>query len=214
MAPSFDKNLLQDLTVKAGNRISYNLPIKASPRPTAKWSVDGKVIEPSDRVDMTVSKDHVTFDIPFSVRSDTGRYTLTLTNDLGSFSASATVTVLDRPGPPREPLIVSGVTKESANLAWKPPADDGGSPILHYIIEKMDMSRGTWADAGMSIMLNHEITRLIHKKEYYFRVKAVNVIGESEPLETKKSIIAKNEFGKYNQHLFKNSTQHFILFSV
>lgn len=185
------------MTVKAGNRISYNIPIKASPKPTAKWTNNGKTIESSDRVDMTVSKDHITFDIPFSVRSDAGRYTLTLTNELGSFSASATVTVLDRPGPPRGPLVVSGVTKESANLAWKTPEDDGGSPILHYIIEKMDLSRGTWADAGMSINLNHEVTRLIHKKEYYFRVKAVNIIGESEPLETTKSIIAKNEFGKF-----------------
>lgn len=57
------------------------------------------------------------------------------------------------------------------------------------------MTRGTWSDAGMSTSLNHEVTRLIHKKEYLFRVKAVNAIGESEPLETEKSIIAKNQFG-------------------
>lgn len=96
MAPSFDKALLQDLTVKAGNRISYNIPIEASPRPTAKWQINGKTIESSNRVDMSVTNSQVSFDIPFSVRSDTGRYTLTLTNDLGSFSASANVTVLGK----------------------------------------------------------------------------------------------------------------------
>ena len=60
----------------------------------------------------------------------------------------------------------------------------------------MDVSRGTWSDAGMSNGLTHEVTRLIHKKEYLFRVRAVNIIGESEPLEADSSIIAKNQFGK------------------
>lgn len=187
---------MQDLTVKAGNRISWNIPIEASPKPTAKWSVNGKEIKPSDKVDMQVFSNRVTFDIPFSARTDAGRYTLTLTNDHGSTTASANVTVLDRPGPPQQPLDVSHVTKESAHITWKPPLDDGGSSILHYIVEKMDVSRGTWADAGMSPICSHDIQRLIHKKEYYFRVKAVNAIGESEPLETTRGIIAKNEFGK------------------
>ncbi|KAF2885739.1 hypothetical protein ILUMI_20443 [Ignelater luminosus] len=194
LAPTFDKTLLQDLVVKAGHRISWNIPVEASPKPIAKWTVNGKEILPSDRVDMQVFSNRVTFDIPFSVRSDAGRYTLTLTNDHGSITASANVTVLDRPAPPQPPLDVSNVTKESARLAWKPPLDDGGSPILHYVVEKMDVSRGTWSDAGMATTCSHEIQRLIHKKEYYFRVKAVNAIGESEPLETTKGTVAKNEF--------------------
>lgn len=195
MAPSFDKSLLHDITVKAGNRISYTIPMEASPKPKVKWTVNGKVIESSNRVDIQVTKNQLLFDIPFSVRADTGRYAVTLTNELGSFTADAMVTVLDRPSPPKAPLTVSNITKESCVLSWNTPEDNGGSPILHYVIEKMDMSRGTWADAGMSTSLTHEVTRLVYKKEYYFRVKAVNAVGESEPLETPKSIIAKNEFG-------------------
>lgn len=197
LAPTFNKALLEDMVVKVGQRISYNIPIEAAPKPTAKWTVNGKEILPTDRIDMGVYNNKVSFEIPFAARSDTGRYTLTLTNDLGSCSASANITVLDKPSPPQPPLEVSNVTKESARITWKQPLDDGGSPILHYIIEKMDVSRGTWSDAGMSTMHSHEITRLIHKKEYYFRVKAVNAVGESEPLETPRSIIAKNEFGKF-----------------
>lgn len=103
----------------------------------------------------------------------------------------------DRPSPPEAPLSVTDITKESCRLTWKQPVDDGGSLILHYVIEKMDVSRGTWSDAGMSPTLSHEVTRLIHKKEYLFRVKAVNSIGESDPLETPRPIIARNEFGKF-----------------
>ena len=60
----------------------------------------------------------------------------------------------------------------------------------------MDVSRGTWNDAGMSMITKHDVVRLVHRKEYYFRIKAVNSVGESEPLESDNSIIAKNEFGK------------------
>lgn len=193
-APTFNKALLEDITVKAGNRFGWTIPIEASPKPTAKWTLNGKEILPSDRLDMAVYNNKVSFEIPFSLRSDTGRYTLTLTNDLGTISASANVTVLDKPGPPQPPLDVSSVTKDSARLAWKPPLEDGGSPILHYIVEKMDVSRGTWSDAGMATITSHDVQRLIHRKEYYFRVKAVNAVGESEPLETTRSIIAKNEY--------------------
>lgn len=90
---------------------------------------------------------------------------------------------------------MSNVSKESCRLAWKTPVDDGGSPILHYVIEKMDISRGTWSDAGMTTSLYYDVPRLVYNKEYLFRVKAVNTIGDSDYLETVKTTIARNEFG-------------------
>lgn len=225
--PVIDGSHMQDLIVKAGQKIGYLIPYDGSPKPKAVWSVDGETIEPNPRVDMNVTNTHVSFEIPFSVRSDSGRYTLKLVNDLGSTSCSANVTVLgkcfvfqhennsltiylqynindlcalslplDKPSPPQGPLEVSDVTKQSCHLTWKVPKDDGGSPILHYVVEKMDLSRGTWSDAGMSTSLSHDVARLVHKKEYLFRVKAVNAIGESEPLEISRSVVIKNEFGK------------------
>lgn len=196
--PSFDKKLLENLIVHAGKRIGWTIPIDAAPKPTFKWQAHGKEIPTGGRADMQLYNNELTFEIPFSQRTDSGTYTLTLTNELGSFSASANVTVLDRPSPPQPPLDVSNITKESCHLTWRMPLDDGGSPILHYVIEKMDLSRGTWSDAGMSTHMVHDVQRLIHKKEYLFRVKAVNAIGESEPLELSKSIIAKNEFDEPN----------------
>ncbi|KPJ16777.1 Twitchin [Papilio machaon] len=193
-APHFDKMLLADKTVKAGQRIQYEIPIEASPKPTVEWQINGKVVQPSDRLDIQILHNRVILDIPFSVRSDGGVYKLTLKNDLGVCSASAQVTVLDKPSRPEKPLVVSDVTKDSCSLSWKVPLDDGGSPILHYVIEKMDLSRGTWSDAGMSTFLSHQVTRLIHMKEYLFRVSAVNAIGQSEPLELDRAIVAKNEF--------------------
>ncbi|XP_023314705.1 twitchin isoform X11 [Trichogramma pretiosum] len=192
--PHFDPHLLHDIVVRAGQKVGWDLPIEASPKPIAKWSINNIPVEADDRHDIFTTHTNTCFEIPFAHRSDSGRYVLTLENDLGAFSAGANVTVIDKPSAPRAPFVVSNITKESCHLSWEAPADNGGTPILHYIIEKMDVSRGTWTDAGMSMVTKHDVARLVHKKEYYFRVKAVNSVGESEALETTKSIIAKNEF--------------------
>lgn len=194
VVPHFDKSLLKDQIVHVGKKILYTIPIEASPRPTFEWRINNHLISSDQRNHQQLFNNEITFEIPYSVRTDSGLYTLTVKNELGEFSASANVTVLDRPGPPQSPLQVTNVTKDNCHLQYGMPIDDGGSPILHYVIEKMDMSRGTWSDAGMSTVLVHEVQRLIYKKQYLFRVKAVNAIGESEPLETKKPITAKNEF--------------------
>lgn len=39
---------------------------------------------------------------------------------------------------------MSDVTAESAKLKWEPPEDDGGEPIDHYVVERMDTETGRW----------------------------------------------------------------------
>lgn len=194
--PGIDTKNLDDLVIKANTRLEYNVPIRGAPRPKVTWSVNGTRIEESDRVEMQTYGKQTILDIPFARRSDSGRYTLTLENELGKVSASGNVTVLDRPSKPEGPLRVSDITRESCRVSYGTPFDDGGSPILHYLVEKMDVSRGTWTEAAEVSGLTAEVLNLVHMKEYHFRVKAVNAIGESDPLCTDKSIIAKNAVGK------------------
>ena len=73
-----------------------------------------------------------------------------MSNELGTAVARATVKVLDRPAPPDGPLRLSGVTSCSCNLAWGESPDDGGSPITHYLIEKMDVSRYAHNNSNLS----------------------------------------------------------------
>ncbi|KXJ80778.1 hypothetical protein RP20_CCG023458 [Aedes albopictus] len=197
--PHFDKNALKDLIVPVGKKIAYNVTVEASPNVTAVWKRDGVVIPESQRVIREAYNNEVSLEIPFSIREDCGMYTLIVKNSCGEYSASGHVTVLDKPSPPEGPLRITNITTEGCHLEWKLPKDDGGSPITHYVIEKMDMSRGTWSAAGMSTSLVNEISRLIHNKRYSFRVKAVNEIGESEPLESSHPIVAKNDFEEPSQ---------------
>ena len=48
----------------------------------------------------------------------------------------------DKPSPPIGPLAVDDITPDTCTLTWKPPADDGDSPITNYVVEKMDPFSG------------------------------------------------------------------------
>jgi predicted phage tail protein len=93
-------------------------------------------------------------------------------------------------------LEVSDVHRDGCKLKWKKPKDDGGEPIETYLVEKFDPDTGIWLPVGRTKDPELEVQGLIPGHEYQFRVKAVNKEGESEPLETLSSIIAKDPFSK------------------
>lgn len=102
-----------------------------------------------------------------------------------------------KPGKPEGPLEVSDVHKDGCKLKWKKPKDDGGEPIEGYLVEKYDPDTGVWLPVGRTKDPEMEVTGLTPGHEYKFRVKAINKEGESEPLETLGSIIARDPFSKY-----------------
>ena len=191
--PEIDSSAMQDMVVCAGQRINYTVPIKASPKPKIIWKINNKEVFIDSHFDIQNLRRLTILDIAFSKRKDAGKYTLEVKNELGSAMCKANVTVLDRPAPPEGPLALSGVTSSSCNLAWKESLDDGGSPITHYLVEKMDLSRGSWVEAEITTEFKCTVRSLINKKEYLMQVKAVNAIGESDPLPLDNSFIAKNE---------------------
>ena len=191
--PEIDTSALQDMVVCAGNRINYTVPIKGAPKPKVTWKINGKTVYSDDHYDVTVQRRLTTIDVAFSKRYDAGTYSLEVSNELGTASARANVTVLDRPAPPDAPLKLSGVTSNSCNPAWGPSPDDGGSAIIHYSVEKMDLSRGSLVEEKVTIELKCTIRSLVHKKEYLMRVMAIDAIGASDPHPLNKSFIARNE---------------------
>lgn len=60
----------------------------------------------------------------------------------------------------------------------------------------MDTKDGIWVPCGRSKDTEFLADGLTKDKHYKFRVKAVNIEGDSEPLETDKTIHAKNPFDK------------------
>ncbi|VDK40424.1 unnamed protein product, partial [Cylicostephanus goldi] len=194
MAPKINLAGLLDIRIKAGTPLKLEVAFEGEPAPTAKWFANNTDLGDSQRADITTTPTTSELLIFSSVRGDTGLYTVTVENEHGKDKAQCTVTVLDVPGTPEGPLKVNEIHKEGCTLNWKPPVDNGGTEILHYRVEKMDTSRGTWQEVGEFPECTAKVNKLINGKEYQFRVMAVNLQGESKPLETLEPIIAKNEF--------------------
>lgn len=51
--------------------------------------------------------------------------------------------ILDIPGKPDKP-VVKDWDKDHADLTWKLPASDGGSPITDFVIEQRDKFSTSW----------------------------------------------------------------------
>jgi predicted RNA-binding protein with TRAM domain len=89
---------------------------------------------------------------------------------------------------------ISDITKSNCKLKWKPPEDDGGSPIEYYEIEKYDVATDMWLPAGSSETCEATVKGLTEGKQYRFRVRAVNRDGEGPDAEADETITAKNPF--------------------
>ena len=96
-----------------------------------------------------------------------------------------------KPSPPLLP-VVSGVTKVSCVVAWKPPLSDGGSKIKSYYIEKKE-KKGEWTPVTTDEIHQtvFSVKRLVEGSEYIFRIKCENLGGESDWSEESAPIIPK-----------------------
>nr|XP_006823012.1 PREDICTED: titin-like [Saccoglossus kowalevskii] len=177
------------LILKAGTTFRIDVPYKASPIPTIKWSKDGVPLQSSWRIRLESTEDHTAITVKDTDRSDGGHYTLHLTNEAGSDTANINVQVLDKPGTPRGPLEASNIASTSVTLSWLAPRDDGGSPITNYIIEKRDTTHYMWSTVTSDqIDTSYRVTHLTEDSQCQFRVMAQNRYGISEPLESERVV--------------------------
>lgn len=65
-----------------------------------------------------------------------------------------------KPSKPKGPLKVSDVTAEGCKLKWDKPEDDGGEPVDHYVIERMDTETGRWVPVGTSKTPETEVCKV------------------------------------------------------
>uniref|UniRef100_A0A1I8G362 Ig-like domain-containing protein n=1 Tax=Macrostomum lignano TaxID=282301 RepID=A0A1I8G362_9PLAT len=193
LKPRIDRMGIKPVNIKAGAPIVLELKFIGEPPPTPVWVVGDNPLAEDIQVESDIGCSKVT--IKEGLRKHTGLYRLTVTNEVGEDSAEIEVVVLGKPSRPEGPLQVSEVTKNSCQLSWKPPKDDGGSPIQNYVLQKYDLKKREWETvsemvAGTTFTAN----KLQEGHEYLFRVSAETAQGVGEPLETEEPTKIKNPF--------------------
>ena len=153
-------------------------------------------MEADKRLKYSITSSQIEIQADSAVPSDAGVYHCNLRNDFGQERVSIKVIVTNKPAQPQGPLEVSDIKADGCTLSWKPPKDDGGSPITNYIVEKFDTKLNQWQKvSSYSRVPFYEVIGLEEGRPYKFRVSAENALGESIPLETEALITPKNPHG-------------------
>lgn len=102
------------------------------------------------------------------------------------------------PDAPDAPVI-SDITATSAVVTWQPPANDGGSPVIGYRLERISGFSGRWVSVTKDLIpeMTFSVADLVENNTYEFRVIAENKAGQSKPSPPSENTKALNPWSKF-----------------
>uniref|UniRef100_A0A3B5MIV9 Titin n=1 Tax=Xiphophorus couchianus TaxID=32473 RepID=A0A3B5MIV9_9TELE len=192
---SMSPDLYPRQTVQAvrGDHVTIKIPITGKPEPAVTWQKGPEVLSSSAYHQVITTRSFTSLVFLKGVqRKDTGYYAITAKNRFGSDKQTIEVNVADIPDAPKG-LVVSDIARDSITLTWEPPASDGGSEIINYIVEKCPTTADRWIRAGHTTDCSITIINIFGKTKYQFRVIAENQFGLSLPSPPTEPITTKED---------------------
>ncbi|XP_072804355.1 LOW QUALITY PROTEIN: immunoglobulin-like and fibronectin type III domain-containing protein 1 [Vicugna pacos] len=194
IAPNVTEKLREPLVVKAGKPATMKVPFQSRLPVQATWRKDGAEVAGggSRGAQVVVGDSFTRLCLPSADRKDRGQYSVTLRSEGGSVQAELTLQVLDKPQPPQGPLEVQDCHGAGVCLRWRPPRDDGGRALEHYVVERQQAGRSTWLKLGETPADSTTFTdtHAEQGKKYTFRVRAVTAEGPGEALQSEEVLVA------------------------
>uniref|UniRef100_A0A8B9LP06 Titin n=1 Tax=Astyanax mexicanus TaxID=7994 RepID=A0A8B9LP06_ASTMX len=184
------------LIVKDGSSFTLRVPFKGKPVPNVMWNKPDVDLRVRAAIDTTDTCTSIT--VEQATRNDSGKYTVTLQNVAGTSTLTLSVKVLDSPGPPAN----------SVSLAWSKPEQDGGSRITSYEVEALEKGQQKWIKCGVTKTTSFFVYGLRENAEYFFRVRAENHAGLSDPKDMVMPVLVKDqlEAPEINMKDFQHNT--------
>ncbi|XP_062238712.1 neuronal cell adhesion molecule a isoform X2 [Platichthys flesus] len=166
--------------VQRGKSAVFECKVKHDPSliPTMTWLKDNGELPDDERFEVdtdSLTVNHVTDE-------DEGTYTCIMNTTLDRDSASAMLTVVEKPDAPTD-LELTDQTDRSVQLSWI-PGDEHNSPTQKFLIQYEDLLHqpGLWINltevAGTGTTAQLKLSPFVY---YSFRVLAQNLVGYSEP---------------------------------
>nr|XP_046252346.1 neural cell adhesion molecule L1.1-like isoform X3 [Scatophagus argus] len=151
------------------------------------WKKDGQKLLESSPDDKYTVFQNGTLKVTNVQSKDNGFYSCEVITALDHVSATGSITVVDRPDPPKG-LSLSDVDDHSLTLSWI-PGHSHNSPIMEFVVEAREeqhTEEGRWRWEEWKRVpgdFTHLQLRLYPYCTYRFRVIAVNEVGASFPSE-------------------------------
>ena len=188
--------LPREVSLPRGQNMTLKVKVQGEPITDKAWFWGRREIKSSGSVNIENTEYSSKLTILSLERADTGTFTFRAENMHGSAEESVEVTVMVPPQKPKGPMKIDGIAADRCVAVWSAPDDDGGSPVTHYIVEKVQGNGENFMPCGRVNAPDTvcEIKGLNANKEYRLQVRAVNAMGESEPLGCVDGFIAENPF--------------------
>ena len=181
----------EDATHGIGETVQFRAHYFGNPEPRVTWIKNSNRITVKDlRVNIKTYSGESTLIVKDLRADDSGKYEVSIENEIGNDAASASLSVEGPPEPPSGRPYVSNIDTSSLTLAWYGSTYDGGSMVTGYIVEMSSWpitsdSRPPEATDWTVVDSHHTTSYIVQNldpgREYIFRVKAENSHGQSEP---------------------------------
>lgn len=189
------KNLKDKEAIPAlrGEVVNIKIPFVGKPDPVITWQKGQDLIDSNGHYQVIVTRSFTSLVFPSGVeKKDAGFYIVCAKNRFGIDQQTVELDVADVPDPPRG-LKASDISRDSVRLSWVAPANDGGSRVISYIIEKCPTTAERWQRVAQSRDTHYTVINLFGGTSYQFRVIAENKFGQSAPSETSGPVMTKED---------------------
>uniref|UniRef100_A0A4W6DCW5 Immunoglobulin like and fibronectin type III domain containing 1, tandem duplicate 2 n=1 Tax=Lates calcarifer TaxID=8187 RepID=A0A4W6DCW5_LATCA len=175
----------EPVTVKVGHHAIFKLHFVGYAPIKIQWYREGEELHDDNNTKIEKSANHSRLLLSRCQRKDTGEIKIKLKNEHGFIEAISQLIALDKPTPPLGPAEVTESSVLCIEFRWRPPKDDGGSPVTNYIMERQQVGRNTWKKIGeIPGVPCYRDTDVDRGRKYCYRIRAVTAEGTSEVLET------------------------------
>lgn len=173
--------------------VNIKIPFDGKPDPVITWQKGQDLIDSNGHYQVIVTRSFTSLVFPNGVeKKDAGFYIVCAKNRFGIDQQTVELDVADVPDPPRG-VKASDISRDSVTLNWVAPANDGGSRVISYIIEKCPTTAERWQRVAQSRDTHYTIINLFGGTGYQFRVIAENKFGQSAPSETSGPVMTKED---------------------
>ncbi|XP_018517375.1 immunoglobulin-like and fibronectin type III domain-containing protein 1 [Lates calcarifer] len=176
---------IKPVIIKTGKDAAFKLTFVGREPMKIQWYNEGEELLEDTHVKIEKSSSHSRLLLTKCQRKTTGEIKIKIKNECGTTEAITQLVVLDKPTPPLGPVDIIESSSTCIEFKWRPPKNNGGSPITDYILERQQIGRNSWKKLGkIGPESKYRDTDVDHGRKYCYHIRAETDQGISEMMET------------------------------